>query len=324
MPKLSVILPVYNVENYLSDCLESVLNQSYGDIEVIIIDDGSTDNSLMICKDYCQKDSRIRLYTQENQGISVTRNRGLDLARGEFLTFMDSDDTIDSDMYDSLMSKFSDSDIDVVISGHRVVQLNGETYENKYGEFTLSGVDATRMILDDSVLPSFLWDKIYRADLWEGIRFPVGRIYEDLATVYKILDKSKKVKIIDGVYYNYYRRPRSICLNPGEMNQKKRLYDLFLAFYDRYEFAHTQIKYSSMVPLCAEACIEHMLLLLHSAVLYKWDDILYQYADLRKKSITLARNSNAKLSFKRKLEVNMLICSAGLHRLLLKCWYINN
>ena len=95
MPKLSIILPVYNAEQYLSDCLTSILNQSYSDFELIIIDDGSTDSSRRICVEYSQQDSRIRLYTQDNQGISITRNRGLDLVCGEFVTFVDSDDVID-------------------------------------------------------------------------------------------------------------------------------------------------------------------------------------------------------------------------------------
>ncbi len=320
MPKLSIILPVYNVENYLQNCLTSVLNQSYDDFELIIIDDGSTDESLKICTEFSLRDDRIRLYTQGNCGVSTTRNRGLDLVRGEFVTFVDSDDEIDSNMYESMMAKFSETDIDVVVCGHRVVQQNTGLIEVKYGTRLLTGAEATRMILDDSLLPSFLWDKICRAEVWQGVRFPEGRIYEDLATTYKIFDKSRRVYIVDEIYYSYYRRPQSICLKPGEQNLKKRLYDLHLAFYDRYQFASSNNLYISMTPICAYASFQSIINLLHSSVRYKLSDDVNDYKDLATKLVVLYEECRTLFSLKRKIEV-FFLKFPFIHRFLLKCYY---
>ena len=129
MPKLSIILPVYNVEKYLPDCLTSILNQTYDDFELIIIDDGSTDQSLSICKAYELKDTRIRVYSQCNAGLSAARNKGIDCSQGTYLAFVDSDDTIDSEMYETMMSALEESEVDIVVCGHRVVSENGEIIE---------------------------------------------------------------------------------------------------------------------------------------------------------------------------------------------------
>lgn len=317
MPKLSIILPVYNAEQYLSDCLTSILNQSYSDFELIIIDDGSTDSSRRICVEYSQQDSRIRLYTQDNQGISITRNRGLDLVCGEFVTFVDSDDVIDLDMYASLMAKFSESDIDIVVCGHRVIQYNGEIEENKYGAHNLSGVEATSMILNDSVLPSFLWDKICRVDIWQGLRFPEGRIYEDLATTFRLFNKSRRVIIVDEVYYSYYRRTNSICLSAGVEKDMKRSYDLYKAFYDRYEFALSNHLYASMIPICAFSCLQVIINFIHTIVRYDWND---SYKDLAKKIIVLSGQCKNYLSIERKIEI-LFLKLPSVHRFLLKGYY---
>ena len=138
MKKLSVVLPVYNVESYVSKCIDSILNQTFKDFELIIIDDGSTDSSSAICEHYKNIDSRIQLIKQKNQGLSAARNHGIQLAQGEFISFIDSDDWIDSTMYADLLSLIT-SDVDIVVCGHRVVTESGEILEqNSLGDMCLT------------------------------------------------------------------------------------------------------------------------------------------------------------------------------------------
>ena len=181
MSLLSIILPVYNVENYLPVCLDSIINQTFRDFELIIIDDGSTDNSLFVCQDYCKSDTRIKIFTQENSGQSVARNRGIREAQGVYVTFVDSDDSIDRHMYEKMMSEAVRTAADVVMCGHRVVSEDGKILEEiRYKKQNLSGRETAVMVLDDCVMPSFLWDKVYRRSLFEDFQFPEKRIYEAL------------------------------------------------------------------------------------------------------------------------------------------------
>lgn len=159
---ISIIVPVYNTAKYLSECLDSILNQTYADIEVILVDDGSTDNSLEICQDYQKKDERVQVYHQENSGVSAARNFGLDCARGEYISFCDSDDKIAPELYQILYSTMQKYDVDRVVSGYTYLFDDGRTLYSKPriqdGKYTSS--DILKKTIDDGTLSGFLFSGV--------------------------------------------------------------------------------------------------------------------------------------------------------------------
>ena len=302
MKKLSVVLPVYNVESYVSKCIDSILSQTFKDFELIIIDDGSTDSSSTICEKYQKKDSRIRFIKQENQGLSAARNHGIQLAQGEFISFIDSDDWIDSTMYLDMLSLIT-SDVDIVICGHRVVTESGEILEqNTLDDMCLTAEQATKMILKDQEIPSFAWNKLFRRSLFNDIKFPVNRIYEDTACVYKLFHISHTIKVTSSIYYNYLRNPNSICLAKGNNKARKRALDNFLAFYERYCFTKDNIQYHEVLNICAQKAFLMGLNLLHAQYIFQFNTDLK--LDIAKKVLTIS--NDAKLSIVKKCEVFLL------------------
>ena len=222
---LSVIIPVYKVEKYISKCIESVIDQTYKNLEIIIVDDGSPDNSGEICEKYARKDSRIQVIHQENQGLSGARNRGLDRATGDYITFVDSDDWIHPNMYEIMMKQFGDSQIEIVVCDYQEV-LEGQE-PAKVDICKCSKTIMTEKELDNGYLmfekkTRFVvaWNKIYKRSFFDDIRYPVGKIHEDAFTTYKLLNKAKGVLYIDIPLYYYVIRETSIM---GEGFSDKRL-----------------------------------------------------------------------------------------------------
>ena len=317
MKKLSVVLPVYNVESYVSKCIDSILNQTFKDFELIIIDDGSTDSSSAICEHYKNIDSRIQLIKQKNQGLSAARNHGIQLAQGEFISFIDSDDWIDSTMYADLLSLIT-SDVDIVVCGHRVVTESGEILEqNSLGDMCLTAVQATKMILKDQEIPSFAWNKLFRRSLFNDIKFPVNRIYEDTACIYKLFHISHNIKVTSNIYYNYLRNPNSICLAKGNNKARKRALDNFLAFYERYCFAEENIQYHEVLDICANKAILMGIDLLHAQYLYHFDKELR--LDIARKVLIVSKDAN--LSKLKKIEIFFLKNLAWLYYKLIALYF---
>lgn len=240
---LSIIVPVYNVEKYLRKCIESILNQSFTNFELILVNDGSTDSSKEICEEYLQKDSRIILLNKENGGLSSARNLGLSKATGKYVALVDSDDWIDIHMYQSMVTSLENTNADIVVCGHKVVNIDGSIDEiNTTKESILySELEATKLILKDEKIFSFAWDKVYRRELFENITYPVGRIYEDTATTYKLFHKAKSILHLNKAYYYYIRRNDSLChINDKEILRRQHN---FLGFYERYLFIKNNPQY---------------------------------------------------------------------------------
>ena len=209
---ISIIVPVYNVENYLEECLDSIKNQTYTDIEVILVNDGSTDNSQVICERYCQQDPRFHLINQSNQGQSVARNNGVAASRGEFITFVDSDDVIKSDMLQQLM-RYMDTGIDIVECDRtEAIQcLNEEKKDIHVKE--LDSNEALYECFNHGVSWSPV-AKLYRREIVEKVPFLENLIYEDFYTgivSLKYIHKMRKINYI-GYYYRYH--------TSSTMNQK--------------------------------------------------------------------------------------------------------
>lgn len=215
--KISVIIPVYNTEKYVRKCIKSVISQSYKNLEIIVIDDGSTDNSLNICQEMAMTDTRISIYHQENGGVSVARNMGLTYATGEWVSFIDSDDYLDTDFYETLIKAVS-FDVSIICCGVRSIDEDGrEVRHLQYNaipkeEGVISGPDIWKHFLHPS--KRFLywspWDKLLRTSLAKKYQFLVGRkIGEDLFYCFQCLRESGRIYYIPNKKYNYLIRKGS-------------------------------------------------------------------------------------------------------------------
>jgi glycosyltransferase involved in cell wall biosynthesis len=206
MPKISVIIPVYNTEKYLPKCLDSVLAQTFQDFEVICVNDGSTDGSLAILEEYAKKDPRIRVLTQVNQGQSVARNEGMKLAGGEYICFLDSDDFYDEDFLYTLYTKSVESDADIVMTNTRYVNGNDSTQTNLVNQMLDLFADKIKALPHGGSC-----DKIYKVAFFKEykLRFPAGFYWEDNLFVIQALFYATKMVVIDGPSYNYICNPNS-------------------------------------------------------------------------------------------------------------------
>lgn len=199
-PKVSVIIPVYKVEKYLQECLDSVLNQTLKNIEVILVDDGSPDNCPQICDDYAQKDCRIKVIHQENQGSSVARNNGMKIAKGDYIAFVDSDDFISLYMFEVL-----------VVEGHNADIIECEvTKDKKY--FSKRNVQIKKKEYKSGILAQYLktnkvgvWCRVYKREIIDGLYFEDGAFSEDVMWSYSVFERCKTYVIIDSVLY-YWRQ----------------------------------------------------------------------------------------------------------------------
>lgn len=208
---ISVILPIYNVSQYLKRCIDSVMAQTYKNIEIILVDDGSTDDSGMICDEYAKLDSRIKVVHKKNGGLSSARNAGIDVAKGEYLTFIDSDDYVDEDYVEFLYKLICEYNVKMSIASHTVVYENGTVLKKETGERQcLDAHKVLERILYDEDIDLSAWAKMYHKSLFETIRFPVGRLFEDAATTYQFVYASEKVAIGSESKLYYMIRNNSI------------------------------------------------------------------------------------------------------------------
>ena len=235
---VSVIIPVFNVRPYLAEALDSVVHQTYEKLEIIIIDDGSTDGSDRICDEYAARDPRIRVIHQKNEGLSSARNAGLEIMKGELTAFLDADDAWHPGFVSSMAEAMRQSDADMVIcrrcTQHTTGRLSFDSRENVFPTIeqgVYGRIGALRAYADGQINAG-VWNKLYKRKLWEKERFPEGHLYEDFYTAYRIIDHCERVCVIGDVLYAYRRRPGSITDRPT----KQSLSDLFLAYscFDAY------------------------------------------------------------------------------------------
>lgn len=218
--KISIIVPVYNVEDYLAECIESIIKQTYADIEILLVDDGSKDGSLAICREYEQKDARIRVLTKINGGLSDARNFGMAHATGDYYMFLDSDDTITPDACEVLY-ELIDAGAEVAI-GELYKQPDAVLRTDKAAKW-YTPAEALKVILEETSFSTSACAKLFDKKVFEGILFPVGKLFEDLATVYKVLYQAEKIAFIN--YDVYYYRVRENSITTQAFNVRKM--DLF-------------------------------------------------------------------------------------------------
>lgn len=239
MPRLSVIVPVYKVEQYIHKCIDSILNQSFQDFELILVNDGSPDNSGKICDEYALKDSRIRVIHKENGGVSDARNCGILESTGEYISFIDPDDWIEHTMYEEIFDFIDENNVDIAC--FEVYEVKGNKCSAQYrfnGNKVMDASLALKDILID-IIDNSPCNKVYKKSTWKNLLFPVGRRFEDVATIYKTFYNSIKVGYIKKAYYYYLKREGSAIALSFDA---QRRFECFVGYKERYDFAQKHCK----------------------------------------------------------------------------------
>ncbi len=239
---ISIIIPVYKVEKYLGECVDSILNQSCRDFELILVDDGGCDNCPQMCDKYAEQDCRIKVIHKQNGGLADARNAGLEIATGEYIIFVDSDDVISENLvgFAYKIIEMTQSDI---------IQFNYEEFED--GGIIKKGLPTYdfQIIEKENLIESYCkgivtrtaWNKIYKKELFDNIKYPKGRLAEDLATTYLLIEKCNNIIVCNGTFY-YYRIRKESIMTSGSM---KLYYDAMLGHKETYEH-FSKNKYASL------------------------------------------------------------------------------
>lgn len=226
VPRLSIIVPVYNVEKYLPQCLDSLVNQTLKEIEIILVNDGSTDNSEAICRTYAEKDNRIIVCSKANGGLSDARNYGLRQAKSKIVGFVDSDDYIDLNMFQVLLELKEKSNAEIAVGGVKMATNDGKVYMVRAVEIeTVSNChDAMEELLKSKKILNSVCNKIFDSSLFEQIEFPVGKLYEDEYVTYKLFDQADRIAMTNQVFYYYRSSPNSITHKAFSEREFDRIY----------------------------------------------------------------------------------------------------
>lgn len=217
---ISVIIPVYNVEKYLKNCLDSVIKQTYNNIEIILVDDGSPDNCPDICDEYASKDTRINVIHKQNGGLSDARNVGIEQARGKYITFIDSDDDVEEKYVEYLYNLLIKNNTKMSIAAHTVVsEKNKINFGSGYLDKVLSTEECLDRMLCEKGFSVSSCAKLYSKELFGNVKFPKGKLNEDNGTTYKLILQCDKIAYGNKCIYNYYKRENSIMTS--KFNLKK-------------------------------------------------------------------------------------------------------
>lgn len=236
---ISIIIPVYKVEKYLEKCIQSVINQTYENLQIILVDDGSPDNCGKICDEYAKKDHRIEVIHKSNGGLSDARNKGLEMAKGEYIGFVDSDDYIEADMYEVLYNLLKQYNADVSICNFYTVsqgKISIKNADNGINEY--NRIEILKEILLDKNIQSYAWNKLYKKELFDEIKYPIGKKYEDIGTTFYLLEKCNKVVVTGKLEYYYINRQDSIVNNVTEST----ITDYIELIMQRYDYIEKNIK----------------------------------------------------------------------------------
>ena len=238
---ISLIIPCYNAESTIAKCLDSVISQSYQNLEIIIIDDGSTDKTSSIIKEFQEKDSRITLINQNNSGVSKARNQGIKMASGKYICFVDSDDWVEENYCSILHKSLIENDADISIAEAFFEDKNGNLVgKHQISEDSIVIYDkqtALKLLLEDKIIQSHPWAKLYKSELLKNISFPENlEAFEDYFTMFKVFNNSEKVAKINQPIYHYIQFENSLSHNLTP----KRAYHFFLALMEAYSFLKAQ------------------------------------------------------------------------------------
>ena len=314
---ISVIIPLYNVEEYLARCVDSILAQTYENLEVILVDDGAKDSSGAICDAFASKDSRVKVIHKENGGLSSARNAGLEVAAGEYIGFVDSDDWITPDAYAHLMTLAEKYDVKLVCGGR--YDVSGKTGETTVGlcpprEEVVSSEELVGRIFLWDGCDSSACDKLYHRSLLEHFRYPEGMVCEDVPVTYKIILQTDRVALSDWPFYHYYHRPGSISttktITEKTFHFSRHTEGIYPYIRENHPAIEPQARYLRVRSL------SHILLLLEQAERDVRQQFAAEYRHARKelKQHTLFFLKSP--YFGKKEKVTNLLLNLGLYRLL--------
>lgn len=289
--KVSVIIPVYKVEKYLKRCLESVVNQTYKNIEIILVNDGSPDKCGEICDAYARIDSRIKVIHKENGGLSSARNAALDIVSGEYIMFVDSDDWISEDSLEQLY-EYIDADYDIINFKFSFVKENSKELVEMHNDIK-DGYKCDLITYIDKLfsgeLNFFIWNKLYKKNLFDEVRFPEGRNYEDLATIYKLYFNAKSIIVTDyTLYYYWLGNSNSITSN----STVKNMTDYLLSTKEIYEVNKNYLQINKRDFSNVDTWYKMMIIQL----LINYTKSTYKDDDLKRVILTELKNSKARIS----------------------------
>ena len=244
-PKLSIIVPIYNVGAYVGKCIESIINQTYRNLEIILVNDGSTDDGGLISDEYSKKDDRIIICHQENQGLSMARNNGISVSSGDYLGLVDGDDWIEKEMYETLFKNIDEYDADISTCAESRVDKTGKIIQFIPSvKIEHDGTEEIKLFENDKIMETFLLDerpykigdgatnKLYKRHIFENIYFPKGKVYEDSHIMHLLIGRAKRLVMTNNSYYNYLNREGSITQEPFSL----RAFDYMEANEQRYDF----------------------------------------------------------------------------------------
>ena len=306
MPLITVVIPIYKVEQYLEECVNSVISQNYQNLEIILVDDGSPDRCGEMCDCFAQKDDRIRVIHQKNKGLSGARNSAIEIATGQYITFIDSDDWISKEMIDVLYQSIQLNNAKMSVCSFESFFEDGTTLSNRHGEktFTYSKEEALDCFLFNEYLTPCVCGKLYERSLWENIRCPEGKLYEDQFTTYKLIEECEKIVFVTRPLYHYRKRSGSI----GHSSFDNRTYHLYDAIHEEYDFIKG--KYGKACPNIAVAKITWELVFVNMMIVARHHDkkVVTETRKFAKNNLTKVWNCDY-ISKTRKLQISLFVIS---------------
>lgn len=303
MKKVSIVVPVYNMENYLEKCLDSLVNQTLEDIEILVVNDGSTDNSIKILNKYKKKyPNKLIVFDQENKGISAARNIGIDNATGKYIGFVDSDDYVEHNMFEKLYNKIENSKADIVVCNYKKYFMK----DDKYTDIDMvKNINKNNIFEEPTILNNLYfapWNKLYKRNLFKDVRFPIQKKYEDVNAILKVFFKAKKIDKISDYLYVY-----RINENGETLTINKKICDIVFIFEDLINYIKNNKKYNLIEQEFRKLCVDQLFYYL--ILSYSIKDKKY-IIDFRNEVIRVLSNNfkNWKntLIFDSKLEIKLL------------------
>ncbi|MBQ8472704.1 MAG: glycosyltransferase family 2 protein [Bacilli bacterium] len=309
--KISIIVPIYNSSKYLRKCLDSIINQTYKNLEIILIDDNSSDNSYDICLEYRKNDNRIKLIkTKVNKGVSVTRNIGIKNVTSNYLTFVDSDDYVDLDYVETLYNLIQEGDYDVSIVGYKKIINNQEYFLFKEEKLILNREEAFKFLFKDNNFTTGVVCKLYKKELFDNIKFPKNKIYEDIEVVGKILLNVNKVIYHSVSKYNYVIRYGSLSFSSytdrelTRIKHSKELIDRVINLYPNLKKYANIFYLNNLIAVCNKQLFINI---------YK-SDIIKLTKKVIKDNIISILTSN--ISFIKKIQILLFLMNVKLYKLI--------
>lgn len=264
--KVTVVLPIYNVEKYLDRCINSVINQTFKNLEIILVNDGSTDNCLKICEKYKNIDDRIIIINQRNKGLSAARNSGIIKATSKYICFIDSDDYIEKDMIEYLYNGMKKYNSQITCCGFTNIYENGikEKITRPKKDFVYTREKALDIHLISGYIDVVAWNKLYDIELFKNVKYPEGLLYEDMLTTYKLIYNANKVVLLPESKYYYCKRSSSI----GGANFSEKTLKLIEACDEVYNFTTQKYKRCKFIKL---AQVQWYIVVLNKMLISNWN-----------------------------------------------------